>query len=71
MNDDILCAFVEICNRVVSSIALTRESQNWFILRQFYRLWYRLNNNESLLKFSTLITRPLGPKLHNTQTKKV
>ena len=43
MHDDILSAFVEICNRVVSSISRTRDTQNWFILCQFYRLWNRLN----------------------------
>ena len=43
MHDDIVSAFVEICNHVTSSIPRTRDNQNWFSLRQFYRLWYRLN----------------------------
>ena len=43
MHDDIVSAFVEICNHVTSSISRTRDNQNWFSLRQFYRLWYRLN----------------------------
>ena len=43
MHDDIVSSFVEICNHVISSISRTRDNQNWFSLRQFYRLWYRLN----------------------------
>ena len=46
---DIQCAFVEICNQVISSVSRTRQAENWNCLLQFYRLclkYLNLNSTE-------------------------